>query len=774
MSTTRRAATALVLLAASVGGCITDRVLTVDDSGVVIVDDAVVDRARTSTEQRRGLPFVRTVPLEVLSSAALATWLNRYYDPAKASLQRRDRFFHKLGILPPTRDTASTYRGFVGNFAGGIYDDDRVGSDGKKGTMILVHDYAWWSKVQLDIFGAFTGVDYAYEMFLVHELTHALQDQHLHLDRLFDGAGDDDVRTVRKTILESEASVIGMAHFAGFDLRHVVPRTLFFVFLHYNNALNAPAVAAVSGRSSSFFARQTFSQYELGLGFVEERLTAGEWLGDDSGGALAELSRAYVRVPGTDGALPESTEQLLFPAKRGAHRDRPVRLAALVLDDLVTADEANAESDAERPRRWRGHTVLASGTFGALALKHWLEGDRQLGFGADAVVDGWGGDRYELLIDDDDSTALVWRFVADSDKDAGEFFVAVRDRLRAAYATAADPHRVQTAVDDDHRFVAVVAPAPNEQRAIRTTRLEHLAIVRRGAAVVVVNGIAATRPLDDILEVLFTQAVAAPADADTDRRRAAVAADLEKTLSQTIAAQAPTSSPLADQLLLPAHSIVLRAGLDVSRTSFIDDDDAFFAKLTPGFSGEARWGVRSFLELSLPFAATLHAPSGPFHAAIGVAAHRLAINDVVDGPWSGTGLATILWTADDIGVAAQLAATPTLRLSALSSRVVSTSARLGAVLRPMTWLILQPGLEVEDAGVAADAVNAQSEVVLRIGGVLQRGFVDAPLVELEVLSGLKLWASTSLTWRLAEAGTTAMRLEALIEQRAALGLLILF
>ena len=764
------AAIVVVFVVASSVGCLTDRVLTVADDGVVAVDDDVVDRARAATEQRRGLPFTREVPLEVLSAAELTTWLNRYYDDAAAALVKRDRFFHKMGILPPTRDTASAFKGFIGDYAGGIYDDDRVGTDGEKGTMILVHDYAWWSKVQLDLFGVITGIDYAYETFLTHELTHALQDQHLHLDRLLDDASNDDVRMVQKTILESEANVIGMSHFAGLDLRHAVPRTLFFWFLRYNNFFNAPIVAAASGKSSSFFARQTFSQYELGLGFVEERLVAGEWssfVGADEGGALAELSRAWVRVPGTAGALPESTEQLLFPHKRGELADRPEWVQALPRDD-VDAD-SEADEAAPRPRRWRGHRVLSSGVFGALALKHWLDGP--WGFGAEGAVDGWGGDRYELLVDNDDHTIIVWRLLADTEKDADELFVALRERLRTAYASDTHKERLVVAADNnDHRFVAVVAALPAEQEAVRTDRAEHLAIERRGRAVVVINGLDAAAQLAPVLEDLFAHAVATPRAIDDDTRRAAVAADLERTLEQTLSTTINAPTPLSQQLFLPAHLVALRVGIDVGRFDF---DPAHNLDVVPAFDFEGRWGVRSVLELALPFAATVHAPVGPFEFAVGVAPQSMPVTDAVDGLWSAKALATGLWTNGDIGFAAQFDATPSVRFSDVDQTVVSSSVRLGALLRPTSWLVFQPGLEVARAGVRADS-DRRGDEVLRVGGVLQRGFVDAPLVELQLLSGLKLWGSTSTTWRLSDPGTSAVALQRIIEQRFSAGVLVLF
>jgi hypothetical protein len=719
---------AAVLLAVAGGGCITDRVL-VEQEGRVVVDHDVVARAAARTATARGLPFVRTVPLEVMSVEELEAWLNRYYDRAQAALKRRDRFLHKLGILPPTRDSASTWKGFVGGFAGGIYDDDRPGPDGQRGTMILVRDYAWWAKVQLDLFGLLTGVDYAYEVFLTHELTHALQDQHLHLDRLLDDAGDDDVRMVQKAILESDANVIGMAHFAGIDLEATAPRAAFFAFLRYNNFLNGPLMQVAAGRTPSFFSRQTFSQYELGLGFVEERLNAGDWqrlIGDDDDGAMAELSRSYVRVPGTASALPESTEQLLFPWKRGATPDRPLRLRPLRLDDRGDDDDVT---------RVGGFEVIDSGVFGALALKHWLEGPLQIG--AEPVVDGWGGDRYEVLVDDDGETLLFWRLLGDSAGDAAQLAWAIRERLVRAHG----PDRLDIVEElrgeGSDRFLAVVRPAAEERRFIRTRRPEHLLVERRGEAVVVVLGLPETTPLDDVVARLFAETVAAAETPEDDARRAAVAADLERTLSATLAMRpAPTAPSLLDQVVLPARTMAVRVGTEAV---VVNDTTRWLP------AGEGRWGVRPWLELALPLAATVQARSGPFLGAIGLAPQSTPLFDPIAGVWSGRIVATGAGAVGDLGAILQLEASPTLAPATASEGNTGVAARAGLVLRPLPGLTLQPGLEWSDGTVGLDGDAAVVDGV-RLGGVVQRGFVDTPLVELELVRGLRLALTATQSW----------------------------
>ncbi len=624
---------AVIVVIIGAVGCLTDRVLA-DHDGVIVIDDDVVAHAKEATAQKRGLPFRRDVPLEVMTSDELTEWLNRFYDKRKASLVVSDRFHHKMGLLPPTRDTASTWKGFVGGFAGGVYDSAREGDDGQRGTMLLISDYAWWSKVQLDLFGFITGVDHAYEMFLAHELTHALQDQHLRLDRMLGEAVDDDQRMVRKTILESEANVIGMAHFAGIDLTKAAPRTVFFLFLHYNNLLNGPVMAAASRKTPSFFAKQGFAQYELGLRFVDERLTAGA----KNNAALAELSRAAVRLPGDDGAYPESTEQLLFHKKN----DPPKRIAPLPVDD----------DSSENEQRFMGLRAIDTGVFGALALKHWFEG--AMAFGADAAADGWGGDRYELLVDDaslnnsgDGATVMVWRLLGDSAKDTKELAHAMRERLSKAYGE--DRLNVVTDTDDD--FEAIIAAAPDEQRAIRTTRPERLVIAVRDDKLVVINGLHQDADVAAWRERLLSLTVAEQRTVTDSARRREAQRQLEETLHEALSTM-PTPTPA------PLHTRVLSAPRTVSVGAegvfLVDDVTELPTELPPWFLRvPLRWGVRPWLELSGVTSLSLHTSSGPFFFGAGVDVLSVPLFEPLTGPWAARALVTVGAEAGDVGVDAR-------------------------------------------------------------------------------------------------------------------------
>ncbi len=736
-------------------GCITDRVLVQEDQGRVVVDGDVVVRTKREIEALRGLPFTRDVPLEVMTVKELEQWLNRYYDHYKIALKKQDYFYHKMGILPASRDSASTWKGFLGGFAGGVYDDDRTASDGTKGSMILVQDYAWWSKVQLDMIGALTGMDLAYEVFLAHELTHALQDQHFELDRLLDQSGsgqgsDDDVRMVHKTLLESEGNVIGMAYFAGMHLDDVAQRKAFFAFLRYNNLFNAPLLTLIAGKTPSFFSRQTFAQYELGLDWVEQRLDDGEWqqrVDGVGGGAMAELGRSYARLPGTPGALPASTEQLLFADKR--------------LDPPLHLPDLDVDADLHLPLL--PHALHNGGdVFGALALKQWIE---KPFVSADAVARGWGGDRYDVFVDDDDSPVLLWRLLGDSDDDAEEILVALRERFLRSLAEEEPGQRSVVVVDVPDRVLLSLLPSAPGAKGVRVTRPERLLLERRGSRVVVVNGASAAVDLEALVDHLFEQTRAIGADDGDVKRRTAVAAGLERTLDHALAtAPKEEGLQLGDRLVLPRRTMALRIG--VGQASFDDPalDDDEFAFAAPDI--EARWGLRENIEIALPGALTLRTQLGPLLLSAGIAPRGLPIFDPFAGVWSGRLLTTATLQAPTIALSLQAEAAPQFSLAHLDGATNDLAVRAGLAMRPVPWLVLQPGLSVEDHDVDDQGVD-----VVRFGGVLQRGFVDAPLIELEFLPGLMAYLASSVSCRRDDGKFGGL---VVVEQRHALGLLLYF
>ncbi len=666
---------------AALTGCITDRILVEGKDGAALVSRPAFERVEHTTEQERRLPFLEEVPAEAMTVAELKAWFDGYADARKAELAKEDRLYHRLGILPPTLSTAEAYKGFLADFVGGLYDD------GNK-RMVLVSDYAWWARAQQDAIGLLTGIDWAYEVFLAHELVHALQDQHFGLaEQLRGGVYDDndDAAFVRKTILETDANVTGMAHFFGMDLTRLAVRKAFFLFLRYNNLLNGPLMQLLAGKTPSYFSKQGFSQYELGLAFVERKLDRG---GND------ELSRAYLRVPGEPGALPESTEQLLWPKKQAAATlDRPVAIAPL----------------PRPPASVPGAGAISTNVFGALSLKHFLE-PLVGALEADAVANGWGGDRYDLF-DDEGGTLLVWRTTWDSDDDARQFVDAWTRALPRRYGERAGAPRVE---GDRARWEIPAAPA--EQRKVRTARDEVVHLERRGRDVLVLEGARAAH-VDALVAEAFAALVSGPRAAPDRVRIQAKAAALEEHLGRLPPPRARPS--LQERLFLPARLMAFRTGAGVG----VLDDPAGPLPF-PVADSELRWGMRPGLEVALPLALSTKLDTLAGQTVLGLKPRWYPPFALEADVQLGHSVAL----GHDLLVAAQLGA------QGLGTDERSQSGAAGALLRPFAQLVVAPGLALIDEGAAGRRVF--------LGGALARGFGAQPLVELEVIDGLFLYESS--------------------------------
>jgi hypothetical protein len=712
------AAVVVVLGATAAGGaCITDRILVEDERGPppheLVADPAQMRRVEREVAALRHLPFLEDVPADVMTVHDLQAWFDRFTDARKAELEREDRFFHRTGILPPAVSTAEAYKGFIADFVGGVYDDANK-------RMILIEDYAWWAKVQQDLIGELTGVDQAYEVFLAHELDHALQDQHFGLGEMLRGSvyeDNDDAAYVRKTLLESEANVVGMAHFLGMDLDQLATRKAFFLFLRYNNLLNGPLLLALSGRTPSFFAKQGFAQYELGLGFVERKL--------DEGGMDA-VSRAYVAPPGTPDGLPESTEQLLWPRKmHDAPIDRPIPIARL-----------------EQPlSSLPGSSLVLTNVFGALAFRHWMEALRGPLEGL-VVADGWGGDRWDV-IDDGGNTILLWRTTWDSDDDARQFFDAYTAAVPARYGGRATKSR-----DEERLALWDVPAAPDEKSAVRTTREERVLVERRGRDVLVLEG-ATPDELEAAQAEAWTLLVRGAPPVVDEAKIAARRAELETHIGA-----APATEPRPDllgRLFLPARTMAARLGAGVGVDVEAVGTDQLFAVN----DGEFRWGVRPHLQLSLPLG--LH---GEIRTPLGQTVLGARLGGLFPSPRFGFDLAHAIPAARTLVFTGQ-ASLDDVVLDPASRAAGSRRYAFGALAQPLEPVVVASGIATID-----DDTGLPPVVIL--GSALRRGAASQPLLELEVLDGLFVTETSALLF---EARPQGLHLFA---HTHALGLLLYF
>ncbi len=387
--------------------------------------------------------------------------------------------------------------------------------------------------------------------------------------------------------------------------------------------------------------------------------------------------------------------------------------------------------------------------FGALALKHWLEVPFDWGAAAD-VAHGGGGDRYDVFVDDDDSPILLWRLRGDSDDDAREILRGLRARFVRAYGEDRVVVDVDNANDTGDVVDAHVDAKPDERQRVRTLRKERLHLERRGAVVVVVNGAAYDNDTGSVVDALF----AASAAVDVDDDKAAVSRELQARLeTATSTIPAPAKMTQAQRVVLPRRTMSFRLG---AAGYFVDADEGGASFYVPDV--EARWGVRDNIELSLPGAVTLHVDEGPISLAFGVAPGLLPLFDPVNGVWSGRVNTTAIYDGGPVGVIVQLEVAPRFSFADPNSATDATAVRVGALLQPLPNFSIHAGIANEDG-------------VIQFGGVVERGFVDAPVVEFEVVPGLDAYYAGSVGCVVEGDAFKGLRV---FEQKHALGLLLYF
>lgn len=279
--------------------------------------------------------------------------------------QVQEDVYRLLGLIPETTRLLDSLLSFLGQGVLGFYDSD------------LNAFYL------LDDIGSIEGV--VARSTLVHEFTHALQDQYSDLDALSESREDDwDASLALSHAVEGEAVAMEAAY-EGFSWRLV-------------SCFTIPPVTG--GGIPYVIRRDLMTWYEDGYCFIDAVKSALP------GGAAGVFER-----------LPVSTEQVLHPQKYLAGETPiPVSLPPL----------AGALGE--------GWSVVEGSTLGEYALQNLLV----LGLPAqrprvqDAAA-GWGGDAWRLY--GRDGSRLLQATVAwDSPGDAQQFFLALSDSVRARAA----------------------------------------------------------------------------------------------------------------------------------------------------------------------------------------------------------------------------------------------------------------------------------------------------------------------------------------------------
>ncbi|MEX2281004.1 MAG: hypothetical protein WEE89_00795 [Gemmatimonadota bacterium] len=227
---------------------------------------------------------------------------------------------------------------------------------------------------------------------LVHELVHALQDQHTNLDSLISRDRGNDRQSAAQAAIEGHATMVMFAFLAeGQAGGPVDPRTLPDIGAQIRPGLEQQNQQFPVFQKAPRILRETMLfPYADGAAFVHKLwlrpLQSG--FGDPYPAPLGER-------------LPQSTEQVLHPESRFlVARDEPTEI-----------------------RLEAGDAAMRENNLGELEMSHWLV--EHLGADSDRFANGWDGDRYRL-IQVGGAPALIWYSVWDSDGAADAFAEAAR------------------------------------------------------------------------------------------------------------------------------------------------------------------------------------------------------------------------------------------------------------------------------------------------------------------------------------------------------------
>jgi hypothetical protein len=356
-----------------------------------------------TTERLRGLEFRREVKSGALDSAGVRRWIDREMaaELPPAAIARLQTALAAFGFVPPGFDLGRFLPDLLSEQIGGFYDTERE-------VLVLVEGAAGRAGSGEDPSGG--GVRQMDEMVLVHELTHALDDQVFGLPESADAGFLSDRTAARDALTEGDATLVMMDFMLG-DRIEDSP--------HAGELLAGLATAGASlpsgpegdalARAPAYFRDTLLFSYFRGLAFCAElRQVGGQRL----------LDHAFAHDP------PQSSEQILHPEKWHDRRDDPL---ALAWPDLA----------GDLP----GWTKEVEGELGEFETRLLLAQARGAESGATAAAAGWGGDRFAVYRKGG-KTVLLWWTEWDTAADADEFAAAAGHLPRGWSRERLSPTRV--------------------------------------------------------------------------------------------------------------------------------------------------------------------------------------------------------------------------------------------------------------------------------------------------------------------------------------------
>ncbi|MFC1601524.1 hypothetical protein ACFL34_04165 [Candidatus Sumerlaeota bacterium] len=329
----------------------------------------IVSRLSRQVAELRGLALRKPVEFAYLEKDRLRVVLDEALDKQIPPEKFPDYEFalKYLGLIPKELDLKQLIVSLYAEQVGGLYDDET-------GKLYVMKQFELDSEVS--------------QIILAHEICHALQDQHYRLlDWPIHLTDNDDRATAAAAVVEGDATIL----MAEWSIKHCSWRVMLdmpqALFLSQQGMDTAPPALI----------EMLIFPYVSGMNFMQPLSLAGR---DDR----------YEKV---FRELPQSTEQILHPAKYFGRADLPTEIA---LPDF----------SAKLGPEWSLRTTNVMGELGVrLALAQSPAGRTPSKIPAIQAAAGWDGDRYWVYRTTDRAQWLfAWASVWDTARDAEEFATA--------------------------------------------------------------------------------------------------------------------------------------------------------------------------------------------------------------------------------------------------------------------------------------------------------------------------------------------------------------
>lgn len=358
-----------------------------------------------AAEKFRGLSAQRPVPAGTLAEPELRRKIVE--DVAKelnpGELRSIETGAKAFGLIPENLSLTSYLPDLLASQVAGFYDPDRD-------YMALVRRKDGGETVP-------EGQD-PEDVIIVHELTHALQDQHFNLQDFDNADPMSDSATARSALAEGDATLTMMSYVAGAGVETIpgMGEALSKAFgdsalLEKADMADLPGGDELS-KAPAWIRDSLLFSYTYGFAFcLDVRRTGGQKL----------LDYAFQTDP------PRSSEQILHPEKWYGRRDDPIALSWPDLADVLP-----------------GWSKTSEGEVGEATLRTLLREsarNRQQARQADIAAAGWGGDRFAVY-EKGGRRLLVWWTEWDSEADARELLKAARKLGAGWQVESLSPRRV--------------------------------------------------------------------------------------------------------------------------------------------------------------------------------------------------------------------------------------------------------------------------------------------------------------------------------------------